>query len=37
MMVAVFLIVRLRQREGKDLTRVLIDDHAKAADGGAGR
>ena len=37
MMVAVFLVVRLRQREGKDLARVLIDDHAQAADGGTGR
>jgi MATE family multidrug resistance protein len=35
MMVAVFLIGRLRQRERQDLARVLIDDHAKFADGGA--
>jgi MATE family multidrug resistance protein len=30
-MVAVFLILRVRQREKRDLTRILIDEHAKAA------
>ena len=29
--VAVFLIVRVRQREQHDLTRIIIDEHAKAA------
>ena len=29
--VAVFLIARVRQRETHDLTRVIIDEHAKAA------
>jgi MATE family multidrug resistance protein len=30
-MVAVFLILRVRQREKRDLTRIIIDEHAKAA------
>jgi MATE family multidrug resistance protein len=29
--VAVFLILRVRQREKRDLTRIIIDEHAKAA------
>jgi MATE family multidrug resistance protein len=29
--VATFLIARVRQRESRDLTRVIIDEHAKAA------
>jgi MATE family multidrug resistance protein len=29
--VAVFLILRVRQREQRDLTRIIIDEHAKAA------
>jgi MATE family multidrug resistance protein len=29
--VAVFLILRVRQREKHDLTRIMIDEHAKAA------
>jgi Na+-driven multidrug efflux pump len=29
--VAAFLIARVRQREKHDLTRVIIDEHAKAA------
>jgi MATE family multidrug resistance protein len=29
--VAVFLVLRVRQRERQDLTRVMIDEHAKAA------
>jgi MATE family multidrug resistance protein len=37
MIVAVFLVVRLRLRERHDLTRVLIDEHVKAVDVGAGQ
>ena len=29
--VAVFLILRVRQREKRDLTRIIIDEHARAA------
>jgi Na+-driven multidrug efflux pump len=29
--VAVFLILRVRQREKRDLTRIIIDEHAKAS------
>jgi MATE family multidrug resistance protein len=37
MIVATFLVVRLRQRERQELSRVLIDEHATPMDAGAGQ
>ena len=37
MIVATFLVARLRQRERQDLARVLIDEHAKPMDAQAGQ